>query len=323
MTHAFVFPGQGSQKIGMLTDLAAHYPAVQQTFEEASDILGYDLWKLSLAGPEDILNQTDKTQPVLLAAGVAVWRIWQAQGGTAPAFMAGHSFGEYTALVCAGALDFREAVPLAEARGRFMQAAVPQGQGAMAAILGLDDQIIQNVCVEEAKGEVLAAVNFNAPGQTVIAGHTTAVERAIAKAKSVGAKKAILLAVSVPAHCALMQPAADQMAQRLAQVTFRMPTIPVIHNVDVSIKTHPDEIRQALVAQLCYPVRWVETIQKMEAAGVTQLFECGPAKVLVGLNKRIVRGMTAYPLGDTLAGFEQALTESKTCLELLLENNHT
>jgi [acyl-carrier-protein] S-malonyltransferase len=290
----------------MLADLAARYPVVQQTFEEASDILGYDLWKLSQTGPEEILNQTDKTQPALLAAGVAGWRIWQQQGGPLPAMMAGHSFGEYTALVCAGALEFKDTVSLAEARGRFMQTAVPPGQGAMAAILGLEDTKIQEICTEVAQGQIVAAVNFNAPTQTVVAGHTTAVERVITQAKTAGAKKTMLLAVSVPAHCALMQPAADQMAQRLALVPFRPPTIPVIHNVDVSTKTNPDEIRNALVAQLCQPVRWVETIQAMAAAGVTKLFECGPGKVLIGLNKRIARQMTVFHLED-LHSFEQAL----------------
>jgi len=305
--HAFVFPGQGSQKVGMLAELAATYPLVKQTFEEASDLLGYDLWQLSQSGPEETLNQTDKTQPALLAAGVAVWRVWQQQGGSPPAMMAGHSFGEYTALVCAGALEFKEAVSLAEARGRFMQAAVPPGQGAMAAILGLEEAKLQDICLEVAQGQVVTAVNFNAPSQTVIAGHAPAVERAIAKAKTTGAKKAVLLPVSVPAHCSLMQPAAEQMAERLAQVQIQSPKIPVVHNVDVSTKIQPAEIRQALVAQLCQPVRWVETIQLMANHGITKLYECGPGKILVGLNKRIARSMVALPLGDTLHGFEQAL----------------
>ena len=308
MKHAFVFPGQGAQKIGMLADFAASYPIVQQTFQEASEILGYDLWKLTQTGPEELLNQTDKTQPALLAAGVSIWRIWQQQGGPLPAFMAGHSFGEYTALVCAGALAFQEAVSLAENRGRFMQTAVPQGQGAMAAILGLEDSKIIAICAEVAQGgAVVSAVNFNAPGQTVIAGHTQAVETAIETAKTAGAKKAVLLTVSVPAHCSLMQPAADQMAHCLAKVNFRSPAISVIHNVDVSSKTHPDEIRHALVAQLYSPVRWVETIQTLEAKGVTQLFECGPGKVLASLNKRITRHMTVFSLGETLQNFAQAL----------------
>lgn len=291
----------------MLAELAATYPLVKQTFEEASDLLGYDLWQLSQSGPEETLNQTDKTQPALLAAGVAVWRVWQQQGGSPPAMMAGHSFGEYTALVCAGALEFKEAVSLAEARGRFMQAAVPPGQGAMAAILGLEEAKLQDICLEVAQGQVVTAVNFNAPSQTVIAGHAPAVERAIAKAKTTGAKKAVLLPVSVPAHCSLMQPAAEQMAERLAQVQIQSPKIPVVHNVDVSTKIQPAEIRQALVAQLCQPVRWVETIQLMANHGITKLYECGPGKILVGLNKRIARSMVALPLGDTLHGFEQAL----------------
>lgn len=309
MIYAFVFPGQGSQKVGMLAELAAVYPLVKQTFEEASDLLDYDLWQLSQTGPEETLNQTDKTQPALLAAGVAVWRVWEQQGGPPPTMMAGHSFGEYTALVAAEALAFPDAVSLAEARGRFMQQAVPPGQGAMAAILGLDEAKLQEVCAEVVdQGQVVAAVNFNAPSQTVIAGHAPAVERAIAKATAIGAKKAVLLPVSVPAHCSLMQPAAEQMAERLAQVQIQSPKIPVIHNVDVSTKTQPEEICQALVAQLCQPVRWVETIQAMATAGVTQLFECGPGKVLAGLNKRIAKNMTASSLGETLQGFEQALS---------------
>jgi len=310
MIYAFVFPGQGSQKVGMLAELAAAYPLVKQTFEEAADILGYDLWQLSQTGPEETLNQTDKTQPALLAAGVAVWRVWEQQGGPPPTMMAGHSFGEYTALVAAEALAFPDAVSLAEARGRFMQQAVPPGQGAMAAILGLEETTIQTQCAEIANltGQIVTVANFNAPEQTVIAGHLTAVTTAVETLKAAGAKKAVLLAVSVPAHCALMQPAAEQMAERLAQVQIQSPKIPVIHNVDVSTKTQPEEICQALVAQLCQPVRWVETIQAMATAGVTQLFECGPGKVLVGLNKRIAKKMTASPLGETLQGFEQALS---------------
>lgn len=310
MKHAFVFPGQGSQKVGMLAELAATYPLVEQTFEEASDLLGYDLWQLSQSGPEETLNQTDKTQPALLAAGIAIWRVWQQQGGPPPAMMAGHSFGEYTALVSAEALAFRDTVSLAEARGRFMQQAVPPGRGAMAAILGLEETTIRAQCAEIANltGQIVTVANFNAPEQTVIAGQIAAVTTVVDILKVTGAKKAVLLAVSVPAHCALMQPAAEQMAERLAQVQIRSPKIPVIHNVDVSTKTQPEDIRQALVAQLCQPVRWVETIQAMEAVGVTQLFECGPGKVLVGLNKRIARKMTASPLGETLQGFEQALS---------------
>jgi len=306
MKHAFFFPGQGSQSVGMLADLSATYPIVKRTFEEASDVLDYDLWKLSQDGPEETLNQTDKTQPALLAGGVAVWRVWREQDGTEPAFMAGHSFGEYSALVCAGALEFKEAVSLAQDRGRFMQSAVPEGEGAMAAILGLTDEKMIEICAAVAQDQVVSAVNFNAPGQIVIAGHTAAVKRAVEQAKAAKARRAVLLKVSVPAHSRLMQPAAEKMAKRLAAVSITMPTIPVIHNVDVSIKTEAVDICTALTAQLYHPVRWVETIEKMVAEGVTMLFECGPGKVLTGLNKRIARNKTAKQIMDTKT-LEQAL----------------
>lgn len=296
---AFVFPGQGSQSVGMLTDLAATYPIVAQTFEEASTILGYDLWQLCQQGPENDLNQTDKTQPAMLAAGVATWRVWCAQGGPKPILMAGHSFGEYTALVCADAITFTDAVSLAQDRGRFMQAAVPVGIGAAAAILGLTDAQIIEVCAQAAQGQVVAAVNFNAPGQVVIAGHKAAVDRATIQAKSAGAKRALTLPISVPVHCSLMQPAAERMAERLAQVTIHSPTIPIIHNVDVSTHSDAAAIRNALSAQIDHPVRWVETIQMMARNGVTQVFECGPGKVLAGLTKRIVKDLIALPLVDT------------------------
>ncbi len=306
MKHAFVFPGQGSQSVGMLADLSATYPIVKHTFEEASDVLDYDLWQLSQDGPEETLNQTDKTQPALLAGGVAVWRVWREQGGTVPAFMAGHSFGEYSALVCAGALEFKEAVSLAQDRGRFMQSAVPEGEGAMAAILGLTDEKIIEICAAVAQDQVVSAVNFNAPGQIVIAGHTAAVKRALEQAKVAKARRAVLLKVSVPAHSRLMLPAAEKMAKRLAVVSITMPKIPVIHNVDVSIKTEQVDICTALTAQLYHPVRWVETIEKMVAEGVTMLFECGPGKVLTALNKRIARNQTAKPIRDTKT-LEEAL----------------
>ncbi|MDM8565895.1 ACP S-malonyltransferase [Candidatus Halobeggiatoa sp. HSG11] len=306
MKFAFIFPGQGSQAIGMLSELSSNYPIVKQTFEEASEILDYDLWKLTQEGPKENLNQTDKTQPALLAAGISIWRVWQQQGGKNPELMAGHSFGEYTALVCAGALKFTDTVSLAESRGRFMQTAVPEGEGAMAAILGLADEAIIKACDEAAQDQVVTAVNFNAPGQVVIAGNTDAVKRAITQAKEAGAKKAILLAVSVPSHSSLMQPAADKMKERLTEVEIVSPTIPVIHNVDVIIKTEPDAIRAALVAQLHNPVRWVETINKIADAGVGLLFESGPDKVLTGLNKRINKNMTAKPIID-LKTLEQAL----------------
>jgi [acyl-carrier-protein] S-malonyltransferase len=299
MKHAFVFPGQGAQSVGMLADLSATYPIVKHTFEEASDVLDYDLWKLSQDGPDETLNQTDKTQPALLAGGVAVWRVWREQGGTVPAFMAGHSFGEYSALVCAGALEFKEAVSLAQDRGRFMQSAVPEGEGAMAAILGLTDEKIIEICAAVAQDQVVSAVNFNAPGQIVIAGHTAAVNRAVEQAKAAKARRAVLLKVSVPAHSRLMRPAAEKMAKRLTVVSITIPTIPVIHNVDVSIKTEAVNICRALTAQLYHPVRWVETIEKMVSEGVTMLFECGPGKVLTGLNKRIARNQTAKSIRDT------------------------
>jgi len=299
--HAFIFPGQGSQAIGMLAELAAIYPIVQETFTEASDILGYDLWQLAQNGPEDTLNQTDKTQPALLASGVAMWRIWQAQGGTYPSLMAGHSFGEYTALVCAESISYADGVELARDRGQFMQAAVNTVEGSMAAVLGLDDATIIAVCEQAAQGEVVAAVNFNAPGQVVIAGHQSAVERALKLAKSAGAKKAMPLRVSVPAHCALMAPAAENMAQRLADVTINTPKVPVLHNLDVRSRTEAADIRYALVAQLYNPVRWVDTIKAIDAAGVTLLFTCGPGKVLSGLNKRIDPQIETLHLSDPAA----------------------
>lgn len=306
MVHAFIFPGQGSQSVGMLADLAAIYPVIQQTFAEASEVLGYDLWQLSQTGPKEVLDQTDKTQPALLATSVSLWRIWQQQGGVQPKVMAGHSFGEYSALVCAEAIEFTDAVSLAQDRGRFMQHAVPEGEGAMAALLGLADEQVQTVCDEVAQGEIVTAVNFNAPGQVVIAGQKTAVERAVISAKAAGAKKAILLHVSVPAHCALMKPAAEQMAERLASVTFHSPKIPILHNVDVAFKNEPETIRQALVAQLYCPVNWVKTIQAMGELGVTHLFEVGPGKVLSGLNKRINTKQVTLPLGD-VTNFAKAM----------------
>ncbi len=317
MRYAFVFPGQGSQSVGMLGDLNQTYSIVKDTFDEASEILGYDLWKLAQQGPEEQLNQTEKTQPALLASGVAIWRIWQSQieaeSLPSAAVMAGHSFGEYTALVCAGALDFKDAVSLAQYRGRFMQAAVSEGEGAMAAILGLKDEQLIEICAAVAKAEnqVVSPVNFNAPGQVVIAGHRAAVERAITQAKAAGAKRAILLQVSVPSHSSLMRPAAEKMAERLASVNLNIPKIPVIHNVDVSIKTNPADIKTALVNQLYNPVRWVETIEKMVADGISLLFESGPGKVLTGLNKRIARRtMKALPIIDTKT-LNQALLEIK------------
>lgn len=308
MSLAFVFPGQGSQSVGMLAELAAAEPQVASTFAEASAALGYDLWKIVSEGPAEELNQTHITQPAMLSAGVAVWRIWQEKGGAAPAVLAGHSLGEYTALVAAGALDFKDAIALVAERGRLMQEAVPAGTGSMAAILGLDDAAVIDVCDKAAQGEVVSAVNFNANGQVVIAGQVAAVERAVALAKDASAKRAVVLPVSVPSHCALMKPAADKLAERLAGVTIHAPQIPVINNCDVSKASDADAIRDALVRQLYSPVRWVETIQAMAGEGVDTLIECGPGKVLVGLNKRIVKEMNAVAVFDP-AGLESALEE--------------
>lgn len=308
MSLAFVFPGQGSQSVAMLSALAEQFPLVEETFAEASAVLGYSLWDLVQNGPDTELNKTHITQPAMLSAGVAAWRCWQSQGGGAPDVMAGHSLGEYTALVCAGAIDFGDAVALVAKRGQLMQEAVAVGSGAMAAILGLDDQQVIDLCSGAAAGEVLSAVNFNAPGQVVIAGSAAAVERAVGAAKGAGAKRAIVLPVSVPSHCDLMRPAAEQLATTLAGIAIRTPNIPVINNVNVRAEQDPDAIRRALVAQLYSPVRWVETILQMESEGVDTLVECGPGKVLVGLNKRIAKGMVAIPVFDP-AGLEKALVE--------------
>lgn len=306
MTLGFVFPGQGSQSVGMLSALAAEFPLVEQTFREASSALERDLWQLVTAGPEQELNRTENTQPAMLAAGVAVWRVWQERGGPAPVVMAGHSLGEYSALVCAGALDFPEAVRLVADRGRFMQEAVPAGEGAMAAILGLEDADVQKLCEACAEDQVLAPVNFNSPGQVVIAGAAAAVQRALDRAGEFGARRAVPLPVSVPSHCRLMAPAAERMRQRLQAVDLRPPRIPVLHNAHVRSESDPDAIRRALAAQVESPVRWVETITKMAAEGVDTLIESGPGRVLAGLNRRIRRGLKTYPVEDP-QGLEQAL----------------
>jgi [acyl-carrier-protein] S-malonyltransferase len=298
MSLAFVFPGQGSQSVGMLTDLAARHPQVKDSFAEASSALGYDLWKLVADGPEERLNKTEHTQPAMLAAGVAVWRVWREAGGPAPVVMAGHSLGEYTALTCAGALDFIAAVKLVTDRGRYMQEAVPPGQGGMAAILGLEDEQVQKLCEAAAEGEVLAPVNFNSPGQVVVAGTAAAVGRAIEQAQAAGAKRAVALPVSVPSHCALMKPAAQRMAERLADISLRKPAIPVLHNAHVRAEQDPEAIKQALVRQIESPVRWVEIVRKMAADGVDKLVECGPGRVLTGLNKRIAKEATTLPVYD-------------------------
>ncbi|WNN46049.1 ACP S-malonyltransferase [Winslowiella toletana] len=295
---AMVFPGQGSQVVGMLADLAAENSVVESTFREASAALGYDLWQLTQQGPAEELNKTWQTQPALLAASVAIYRVWQEKGGKAPAMMAGHSLGEYSALVCAGVLDFAEAIKLVELRGKLMQEAVPAGTGAMQAIIGLDDASIQKACEESAQGQVVSPVNFNSPGQVVIAGNKEAVERAGAACKAAGAKRALPLPVSVPSHCALMKPAADKLAVALENITFNAPKFPVVNNVDVKCETSPEAIRSALVRQLYSPVRWTGCVELMAAQGVTSLLEVGPGKVLTGLTKRIVDTLTAAAVND-------------------------
>lgn len=289
MSLAFVFPGQGSQAVGMLSSLAAAEPVIEKTFADASDVLGYDLWKLCQSGPEADLNSTERTQPAMLAAGVAVWRVWRRRGGAAPTVMSGHSLGEFTALVCADSLDFATAIELVRFRGEVMQAAVPLGRGAMAAVLGLEDAEVEAACAEAAQGEVVEAVNYNAPAQVVIAGVTSAVERAIEACKARGAKRTIPLPVSVPSHSSLMKPAAEQLRARLEQTEVRSPLVPEIYTVDVRKHGHPQGIREALVQQLFSPVRWAETVRRMIDSGATHIVECGPGKVLTGLNRRVER----------------------------------
>jgi len=305
---AFVFPGQGSQSVGMLAELAATEPLVQQTFDEASAGVGKDLWALAQQGPEDALNRTENTQPALLTASVAVWRVWRARGGARPALLAGHSLGEYSALVCAQALSLADAAALVAERGRLMQAAVPAGVGAMAAILGGDDAQIAQVCAEVAGNEVVAPANFNSPGQLVIAGHAAAVDRALARLAELGVKKAVKLPVSVPSHCALMREAADRLGERMAALAWSAPTIPVVQNAEARPYTEVAEIRAALQRQLYLPVRWTECVQSLAAAGITRLAECGPGKVLAGLTKRIDKSLEARAIGAP-ADLAAALTD--------------
>ena len=296
---AMVFPGQGSQTVGMLAELAGDYPIVQETFKQASEVLGYDLWQLVQEGPAEELNKTWQTQPALLTASVAVYRVWQQKyPELKPEVMAGHSLGEYSALVCAGVLDFQDAVKLVELRGKLMQQAVPEGTGAMYAIIGLDNDAIINACKQAEQGEVVSAVNFNSPGQIVIAGAKAAVERAAALCKEAGAKRALPLAVSVPSHCALMKPAADQLSVSLESITLKEASVSVLNNVDVKNEIEADAIRNALVRQLYSPVRWTETVEKMAQNGVEVLVEVGPGKVLNGLTKRIVDSLQAVSVND-------------------------
>jgi [acyl-carrier-protein] S-malonyltransferase len=310
MKIAFVFPGQGSQSVGMMQSFG-ELPCVSQTFAQASELLGQDLWKLAAEGPAEELNLTANTQPVMLVAGVALYRAWQAREGSAPAIMAGHSLGEYTALVANGALDFADAVPLVRFRARAMQEAVPAGAGAMAAILGLDDDAVRAVCSEASSAnEVAAAANFNSPAQVVIAGNKGAVERAMEIAKARGAKRAVLLPMSVPSHCSLMRPAAERMREQLGSPSFRRGAVPVLHNADVKSAESADAIKDALVRQLVQPVRWVETVRQMVSSGVTHIVECGPGKVLAGLNKRITPETQILSFSDG-AAFGQALSVLK------------
>ncbi|WP_154115459.1 ACP S-malonyltransferase [Vibrio cincinnatiensis] len=302
---AIVFPGQGSQAVGMLAELGQQYDVVTQTFAQASEVLGYDLWALVQNGPVEDLNQTFRTQPALLAASVAIWRVWQSLDLEQPEFLAGHSLGEYSALVCAGVIDFQQAIKLVELRGQLMQEAVPAGTGAMYAIIGLDDEAIANACQQAAQGQVVSPVNFNSPGQVVIAGQKEAVERAGVLCKEAGAKRALPLPVSVPSHCALMKPAAEKLALALASLEFNTPNIPVINNVDVIAETEPAKIKDALVRQLYSPVRWTEAVQKMSDAGIEKLLEVGPGKVLTGLTKRIVKTLDAAAVND-LASLDAA-----------------
>ncbi|MEH6504043.1 MAG: ACP S-malonyltransferase [Cycloclasticus sp.] len=295
---AFVFPGQGSQAVGMLGDLSSTYQQIKNTFEEASDVLGRDLWLLAQQGPAEELNLTQNTQPLVLTASVALWRVWRSQSTLLPSFMAGHSLGEYTALVCANSLSFVDAVKLVEQRARFMQQAVPEGEGAMAAILGLEVAALIDICAQAAEGDVVSAVNFNAPGQVVIAGNKAAVNRAIELAKAQGAKRALALPVSVPSHCELMMPASENLLSVMGNIDFATPEMPVVHNTDVAEHRESADIKQALGKQLYTPVRWTETIETLVSHKVSTVVECGPGKVLTGLNKRIDKSLELYSLGD-------------------------
>lgn len=308
-SFALVFPGQGSQSIGMLAELSLRYPVVQQTFEEASSVLGQDLWQLCQEGPSDTLNLTYNTQPALLCAGVAIWRLWRELKGPVPMAMAGHSLGEYTALVCAGAMAFHDAVGLVYERGKFMQAAVPESEGAMAAILGLPVDVVQTLCAQAAGNEVVEAANFNSPEQVVVAGHRSAVNRLVVLAKSSGAKRAIPLAVSVPSHCSLMRSAAEKFSQYLENIPITLPSIHVTHNATVTQAKSPGEIRSLLVQQLHSPVRWVETIRLLFCQGITMVIETGPGKVLTGLNKRIESSLNCMAVYD-LATLQSTLEKT-------------
>ncbi|TLY74213.1 MAG: ACP S-malonyltransferase [Gammaproteobacteria bacterium] len=312
MSFAFVFPGQGSQSVGMLGALAAADPSVRGTLEEASAVLGFDLWRLVSEGPEEALNATERTQPAMLAAGVATWRLWRARGGALPAVVSGHSLGEFTALVCAEAMPFGATVDLVRFRGQVMQEAVPAGSGAMAAIIGLDDAAIEAACREAAQGAIVEAANFNSPGQVVIAGEKAAVQRAIEAARARGAKRAVALPVSVPSHTSLMRGAAERLRERLRSLEVRVPRIRYVSAVDASAHERPDEIRELLVRQLSNPVRWSDTLRALSAGAIAQVIECGPGRVLTGLNRRIERraNLSFLALEDP-ASMEAALTATR------------
>lgn len=306
---AFIFPGQGSQTVGMLSDFSEN-PVVQSAFSEASESLGYDLWQLISQGPAEKLNQTNFTQPALLTASVALWRLWQSESSIQPAFIAGHSLGEYSALVCAGVLSLSDGVKLVEKRGEYMQASVPEGVGAMAAVIGLDDQKIIAACADAEQGQVVSAVNFNSPGQVVIAGNKEAVERAGVTCKESGAKRVLPLPVSVPSHCALMKSAADNLKLAFNEITFHAPSISVINNVDVTIENDVDSIKEALIKQLYSPVRWTETVEKLASNGIDTIVEAGPGKVLQGLIKRIDKSITCISVNDN-----NSLTKAKELIK--------
>ena len=300
MKLAIVFPGQGSQSLGMMQGFG-DLPIVERTFLEASAILGEDFWKMVTEGPAEALNRTVNTQPVMLIAGTACWRAWREKGGPMPDFFAGHSLGEYTALVASGAMSFEDALPLVRFRAQAMQEAVPEGTGGIAAILGLDENAVRAVCAEAAQGEVLEPANLNSPGQIVIAGHRSAVERGLEAAKAKGARRAVMLPMSAPSHCSLMRPAAERLRERLERTVLHAPSVPVVQNRDVAAFDDPQRVRQALVEQLCDPVRWIETVEYLVAHGVNRLVECAPGKVLTGLSKRIADGAQSVAIQDSAA----------------------
>ena len=307
-TLAFVFPGQGSQKIGMLKELSEANPIIEQTFAEASEVLGYDLWDLVQNGTQEDITLTERTQPLLLTASVAVWRVWLQKGGVQPSLMAGHSLGEWSALVCAGVVAFQDAVRLVRNRGAYMQEAVPKGEGAMAAIIGLDDEVIKTTCTEACQGQEVAAVNFNSPGQVVIAGNAEAVERAIVGCKEAGANRALPLPVSAPFHTNLMKPAADRLAEEIMATEFSAPETLVVHNVHAQTESDPKKIKQLMIDQICSPVLWVDCVNTLTANGIDSVVECGAGKVLSGLCKRIERSLGAFATEDP-ASLEKALAE--------------